>query len=415
MKPELLFLSHRLPTPPHNGAALRTFNTIKVLSESYRVTALCFDRLDPVLRDMDLASRIDQLRPCAHVEVFPILQQESRLRFVRDHAQSVLTGEAYTLAAYESPAYAAAIRRARQDHDFALVHMDSLDLARFLPLLDGLPVACTHHNVESQLLRRRAGSEARLRGAYLRYQAEKLEQLERYWLPRVALNVAVSHDDAEYFRRLAPGARLHVMPNGVDIDYFRPLAGPQQDSVFVGGTNWFPNREGLEWFHAAVLPALRALGEQGTVTWVGRCTDADRRAFGGLDGVVLTGYVPDVRPYLHAAACFIAPLRVGGGTRLKILDAWASGKAVVSTTQGCEGLRTTDGANILIADEPAAFARAMQRVLEDTQLRDALGRAGRETVEQHYSWSGIGSELCRSYATIQLQTNSARSHIQHAP
>ena len=400
LKPELLFLSHRLPTPPHNGAAIRTYNIIRVLSESYRVTALCFDRLDPVLAGLDLEERIKALRPYADVEVFPIPQQHSRVRFLMDHARSVLTGEAYTLFAYDSSPFADAMRRALALRNFALVHVDTLDLARHVALAGALPVACTHHNVESQLLRRRARTEPAVRRAYLEFQADKLERLERYWLPRVALNIAVSEDDARLLRSMAPTARVEVIPNGVDVDYFRPRTVPQDGCVFVGGTNWFPNRDGLEWFHGAALAELRALDVRAPVTWVGRCTDDDRRRFGDADGVRFAGYVPDVRPFLDAAACVIAPLRVGGGTRLKILDAWACGKAVVSTTQGCEGLRTIDGGNILIADEPRAFAQAIRRVLDDAELRGALGRAGRDTVERHYGWAGLGRELCRLYAGL---------------
>jgi glycosyltransferase involved in cell wall biosynthesis len=200
-----------------------------------------------------------------------------------------------------------------------------------------------------------------------------------------------------------------VIPNGVDVDFFRPREEAQEGCVFVGGTNWFPNRDGLEWFHGAVLPELRLLGQHTSVTWVGRCTDDDRRRFGGAEGVAFTGYVPDVRPFLGGAACVIAPLRVGGGTRLKILDAWASGRAVVSTTQGCEGLRAISGANLIVADEPAGFAQAIQRVLDDPSLRDALGRAGRETAERHYSWTALGRELCRLYAEVTDATLPSRT------
>ncbi|MEP6492869.1 MAG: glycosyltransferase family 4 protein [bacterium] len=414
MKPDLLFLSHRLPTPPHNGAAIRTLNTIRVLSESYRVTALCFDRLDAQLRRMNLQERIDALRPYADVEVFSIPQQDSRLRFVADHVRSLLTGSAYTIYAYDSSAYAAAVKRVQKERNFVLVHVDTLDLARYLPLLGNIPIACTHHNVESQLLYRRAITEPPLRRAYLNIQAKKLEQLERHWLPRVAVNIAVSDDDARTFRGLAPNARVEVAPNGVDIDYFRPEQVEHSGCAFTGGTNWFPNRDGLEWFHAEILPKLRALGDKTEITWVGRCTPDDQKQYGGPNGVVLTDYVPDVRPYLQRAACVIAPLRVGGGTRLKILDAWSSGKAVISTSRGCEGLRTEHGANILIADDPADFARQIQRVVHDPQLQQTLGRAGRATAERHYSWQGIGRELCKVYQTVQrdpasLQTPRSRS------
>ena len=400
-KPELLYLSHRLPTPPHNGAALRTFNTIRLLSDSYRITALCFDRRDAILSSLNLEARIDALRPYADVEVFQIPQQQSRARLILDHARSVLTNEAYTLFVYDSPQYAAAVERALAEHDFVLAHVDSLDLARYLPLLGELPVACTHHNVESQLLRRRALTEPLLRRAYLNLQASKLERLEKEWLPRVAINVAVSDDDAQTFAELAPQARIELAPNGVDVDYFTPGTGEEQaGTVFVGGTNWFPNRDALEWFHRDILPELRALGEAGPVTWIGRCSATDKEKFGGPDGVVFTGYVPDVRPYLHRAACVIAPLRVGGGTRLKILDAWACGSAVVATTQGSEGLARIDGHNILIADEPRAFAQAIQRVLNDASLRAALGHAGREAVERRYSWTSIVGRLAEIYAEL---------------
>ena len=408
-KPELLYLSHRLPTPPHNGAALRTFNTIRVLSESYRITAVCFDRTDAILAQLGLEHRVDALRPYADVEVFPIPQQQSRLRLIVDHARSVLTDEAYTIFGYDSSQYAAAIKRALAEHDFAMVHVDSLDLARFIPLFTGLPVACTHHNVESQLLRRRALTEPPLRRAYLNFQAAKLKRLEEFWLPRVAVNIAVSEGDAQTFRAMAPGARVEIAPNGVDIDFFTPGTGREQSgTVFVGGTNWFPNKDGLEWFHKHILPELRALGEAGPVTWVGRCTADDEERFGGPNGVAFTNYVPDVRPYLQRAACVIAPLRVGGGTRLKILDAWACGSAVVATSQGSEGLVRVDGVNILIADEPRAFARAIQRVINDPSLRASLGREGRATVEQHYSWSSIGGKLAEVYTELRGARSAPR-------
>jgi glycosyltransferase involved in cell wall biosynthesis len=411
-KPELLYLSHRLPIPPHNGAAIRTFNVIRVLSETYKITALCFDRTDAILARLNLEERIDGLRPYADVQVFPILQQQSRGRLILDHARSVLTNEAYTVFAYDSPAFTAAVKRALAEHTFALVHVDSLDLARYLPLFDGLPVACTHHNVESQLLRRRALTEPPFRRAYLNFQAAKLERLERRWLPRVSVNVAVSDDDAQTFRKLVPGVRVEIAPNGVDIDYFKPTDERNQaGTVFVGGTNWFPNRDGLEWFHRDILPELRALGEDGPVTWVGRCTEADKQRFGGPDGVIFTDYVPDVRPFLHQASCFIAPLRVGGGTRLKILDAWACGSAVVSTSRGSEGLETVDGTNILIADEPRPFALAIQRVIKDAALRASLGRAGRETVVRRYSWTSIGRDLSAVYAEIQTSPGAKQPRV----
>ena len=119
-----------------------------------------------------------------------------------------------------------------------------------------------------------------------------------------------------------------------------------------------------------------------------------------MHGITATGYVDDVRPYVQAAACYIVPLRSGGGTRLKILDAWAMGKAVVSTSVGCEGLAAKDGQNILIRDNAVEFAEAVRAVVRDERLRAKLGGAARETVQRHYDWAVIGESLIREYALL---------------
>jgi glycosyltransferase involved in cell wall biosynthesis len=259
----------------------------------------------------------------------------------------------------------------------------------------------THHNVESQLLERRSvGEAAGWRRHYFRLQAERLRRAEAEWMPRVALNVVVSSEDERVFRAIAPGASYAVVPNGVDVDYFRPQPGPTEGCVFVGGTTWHPNRDALHWFAAEILPRLRARGEQGPVTWVGRVTDEERHAFDGVDGLHLTGYVDDIRPYLARATCFIAPLRFGGGTRLKLLDAWAMGKAIVSTNPGAEGLGGIDGQDLLLADEPEAFTDAVVKVLRDRGLAERLGAGGRAAVEARFSWAVIGRRMSDLYRGV---------------
>lgn len=232
-----------------------------------------------------------------------------------------------------------------------------------------------------------------------------MEATERAWCGRVALNVAVSEDDAAALRRLAPGARVVVVPNGVDVGSFQPAPDPEGESlVFVGGANWFPNRDALEYFCQDILPLLRRTRPRLKVTWVGAAREPDRRRFRAEHDVELTGYVGDIRPYVNAAACFIVPLRVGGGSRLKILDAWALGKAVVSTSVGCEGLAAEDEGNLLVADEPATFAAAVERVLADRSLRRALGRAARELAEREYAWEVVGARLVDAYGQLLAPT-----------
>jgi glycosyltransferase involved in cell wall biosynthesis len=284
--------------------------------------------------------------------------------------------------------------------------MDSLDLAGYLPLLTGLSVVCVHHNVESALLRRRASTTRGLAGQYIAMQARLTENEERRWCPAVSLNIAVSDADLHAFQRIAPTARFVVIPNGVDTQTFQPTDASEEGIVFVGGYSWQPNRDAMERFCLEVLPRLRARGIRANVTWVGRAPDAVKREYAERYGVHLTGYVSDIRPVVQRAACYIAPLRAGGGTRLKILDAWAMGKAVVSTTVGCEGLDARDGENILIRDAPEAFGEAVASVLADEDLRRRLGDQARQTAEQLYDWEVIGRPMLAYYRQSLLAENS---------
>jgi glycosyltransferase involved in cell wall biosynthesis len=195
----------------------------------------------------------------------------------------------------------------------------------------------------------------------------------------------------------------------VDVDAFRPQVGATAGCVFVGGTTWFPNRDGLEWFALAVLPELERLNWNSEVTWVGRATREEIDRFNAIKGLKLTGYVDDIRPFVHAASCFVVPLRVGGGTRLKVLDAWAMGKAVISTRLGAEGLDARHDENILLADDPVEFAQAVIRVLQHAGLRSRLGTSARATVERLYSWDGIGTGMRALYRSVLQDVGEGRA------
>jgi glycosyltransferase involved in cell wall biosynthesis len=418
IRKRLLFLCQTLPFPPDGGVNIRSFNILRLLSRRFDVTALCFYRRAERGNPEAVANAIRGLLPYARVEAFAIPQEHHRTRLLWDHGRSVLRGRAYTVYAYESAAYRKRVRDLVASGEIDLVHMDSLDLAAYLPSLGALPVVCTHHNVESQLLWRRAlAEEVPWRRVYLRWQAAWLEALEREWCGRVGLNVAVSDLDRAALQRIAPAARIAVVPNGVDVDAYAPSAGgpgagERGGLVFVGGANWFPNRDALEFFCTDILPHLRNGATGGRpalpIVWVGRSSPQDQERYAADFGVRLTGYVDDIRPYVREATCYVVPLRVGGGTRLKILDAWAMGKAVVSTTVGCEGLAAAPGENILIADTPEEFATAVRHVLTDPVLRERLGRGGRRTAESTYSWDVIGAQVNALYQSLTPAEASVR-------
>jgi len=402
-RPRLLFLCQTVPYPPDSGVAIRSFHVLRLLAPHFDVTALCFyRRKGGAVPRGDLAQRLSALRPLAAVEAFPVPQEHSAWRLGWDHVRSVGSQRVHTTFVFDSPVVRARLAQLHRERQFDLVHMDSIALSRYLPLVGDAPVVCVHHNIESLLLRRRAQVErARWRRLYLQLQGRLMEREERRWCRRCALNIVVSEADERELRRIVPGANCAVVPNGVDIEAFRPTAGREEGLVFVGELTWFPNRDALQFFTDEILPRVRALNGETPARWVGRASEEDRRQYRDGWGIELTGYVADVRPYVRDAACFVVPLRVGGGTRLKILDAWAMGKAVVSTSVGCEGLAAEDGRNILIRDDPAEFARAVCDVLRDQSLRARLGAAARQTVEQHYSWERIGGPMLQLYDALQ--------------
>lgn len=397
--PRLLFLCQTLPYPPDGGVWIRTYHVLRLLARAFDITALCFERArtaDANSRDVEVSR--EALARFADVEVFAIPQVHSRVRYVWDHVRSAARRKVYTTYVYDSRAFRRRLTEVLTSTSFDIVHVDSLDLAPYLPSCDGLPVVCVHHDVEPLLLRRRAAVERRCwRRGYLMYQASLRQQVERTWCARVALNVAMSEQDRALLTGIAPGSRIAVVPNGVDVEEFQPGSPNGTGLAFAGGTTPFPNLDALNFFAEQISPHLCTADTSVSTRWIGRASPSQQRLYRERWGIELTGYVDDVRPLLRDAACHIVPLRVGGGTRLKILNSWAMGKPVVSTSLGCEGLAAVDGENILIRDDPKEFAHAVLAVLNDEGLRRRLGARGRATVERLYSWDVIGQTMIETY------------------
>ncbi len=381
---------------------MRTMNILTQLQNEFDVSVVAFSRAN---HQPDIAAREDAQRQLSRMvsRVFPavaIPSEASRVRRAWDHIRSVVTGRPYIYYEYDAPSFRRYLRQALDQVPPQMIHLDSLDLYGWLKLLPQVPVACTHHDIESQLLRRRAAHLPGLLGTYVRHQASLTERVERGLAPRFDVNVMVSESDADQLRSLAPGARTVVVPNGVATDHFAPnsASSPVAGRVaFVGPTYMHANRDAVDFFLRAVWPMVRIRRKDATFVLIGRCPDEARVKYEAIEGVAAAGYVPDVRPHMAASQVCVAPLRIGGGTRLKILEAWSMGKAVVSTTVGCEGLDVVDGGNILIRDDPDAFGEAVVQLLGDTALRTRLGDAARDTAVRSYSWQVVGQRIRDAY------------------
>lgn len=405
MRPSVLFLSQCLPYPPHSGVTNRTYHIALELQREFDITLLAYSRRNHQADGMTrAAARAALARELTEVlEPVPIASERSATARLWNCVRSTVSSHPYLYYEYAHPEFArqlaGVLGRRRPD----LVHLDSMDLYRWLPKLPAVPVTCTHHSIESDLLRLRAGQiGSAVARAYLRLQANRIEHLERTLTQSFAVNVMMSELDAARLHALNPLAKTVVAPNGVDVDYLRPspVAPVHGRVVFLGPTYMFPNRDAVDFFLNEIWAQVLRTVPQASFHLVGKNSPEDQVRFQNHPAVACNGYVPDVRPHLAQAACSVVPIRIGGGTRLKILDAWAMGKAIVSTTVGCEGLAARDGENILIRDDPAAFAEAVVRVLTDADLRCHLETNARRTAEECYAWPIIGQALRDTYRAL---------------
>ena len=409
-RPRLLFLAQCLPYPPHSGVAVRTFNVLKQLQEAYDIDLIAFYRRSHQQDKSALVAAREMLGRVADyvAEPTPIPNEHSTPRKLWDHLRSVFTGRVYTYYEYDSHAFGQRLRTVLHARTPDLVHLDSLDLHRWLPQVPRVPIACTHHDIDAELLRLRARRlDQAIMRYYLQFQADRSERAARQLCPAFALNVMMSAVDASRLKTLAPGATTLVVPNGTDTDYFRPngtksVAGRV---VFVGPTHSFPNRDAVEFLLQEIWPRIRAADRATSLRLIGRNAAGDQARYAAETGVIPLGHVPDVRPPLAEASCCVVPIRVGGGTRLKILDAWAMGKAVVSTSLGCEGLDAVDGKNILVRDTPDAIADGVTQVLGDAQLRMRLEQNARRTALETYSWQIVGARMRAAYNELLSQAD----------
>ncbi|MFL5482790.1 MAG: glycosyltransferase family 4 protein [Gemmatimonadaceae bacterium] len=406
MRQQILFLSQCLPYPPHSGVTNRTYHVLLQLQRRFDVTLVAFSRRNHQADHTARANSTSALRAelSRVLDSVPIASEWSLAKKIQIHFESVMARKPYIFFDYASRQFGKEIETALHDNTFDLVHLDSLDVSGWLPLIPSVPITCTHHSIESELLRLRATHIGnRLSAAYLNHQAKLLEATERALCGRFALNVMTSELDATRLRALVPRANTASIPNGVDVNYFTPTESQRAVRgrvVFLGPTYMFPNRDGVEFFLSKIWPLILSDLPNVTFHLLGKNSHRDKTEFESNAGVTCHGYVDDIRPHFAAAQCSVVPLRTGGGTRLKILDAWAMGSAIVSTSIGCEGLAAVDGTNILIRDDPRQFAEAVTAVLRDGELRRQLGENGRKTAETIYAWSVVGDKLNGAYSAL---------------
>ena len=386
----VLWLKTELLHPIDKGGRIRTYGMLRALKELHHVTYLTLDNGQAAPGAHEAA-----LEYCHELIRVPFTEAPRRSpRFWSELAANLFSSLPYAISKYRSPDLRRALEQAVRERGVDVVVCDFLAPSQNVPPGLGCPTVLFQHNVEAAIWKRHAEVRTNaISRAYFREQWRRMERFERQECRRFDRVVAVSRTDAEQIEREYGLRHVGDVPTGVDVEYFRPAGRATiepRNLVFTGSMDWMPNEDGIVWFVNEILPRIHARLPDVTLTVVGRKPPAAIQALATRDPRLrVTGSVPDVRPYMEAAPVFIVPLRVGGGTRLKIFEALAMERALVSTTIGAEGLPLVEGRHALIADQPDAFAQAVVALLEDPARATQMGREGAAFVRGQFGWDGV--------------------------
>jgi sugar transferase (PEP-CTERM/EpsH1 system associated) len=386
----ILWLKTELLHPVDKGGKIRTFHMLKELKREHHVTYLTLDD----------GSAPPDARERATEYCHELVRVEHRTRekfsagFYGELAANLVSPLPYFMKKYKSAGMRREIERLVAGGKFDVLVCDFLQPSVNVPAR--LPVAAVlfQHNVEAMIWKRHYEVQTNpLKKSYLYGQWRKSHAYERAACRRFDHVVAVSREDREMMQRAYGLKSVSDVPTGVDTEFFRPRGMERREPhnlVFTGSMDWLPNEDAIQFFTKEIMPRIRERVPGATLTVVGRNPYASLVELGRRDpSVIVTGRVEDVRPYMERAAAYVVPIRVGGGTRLKIYEAMAMEKPIISTTIGAEGLPVANGREVLLADTAEEFAAAVVRVLTDEAKARELGARAAVAVREKFSWDKV--------------------------
>ena len=395
----ILWISPRQCFPPNSGAKLRDYHCAKAIGQIAELTYVHF--LDPGANPPS-STDMPFCRAIVSVKKPPTYTVGNLVR-------GLVGRWPLPILNYFSQEMATVLKNLRTKDNFDIVHFDSMHMASYETLFTNsenprVRSVYDWHNIESESMKRYSVEvKSVAKRFYANSTVTRLQKLETALLQNAFAHIVCSKREEMELASRMPGARVATVPNGVDIAFFaRPtldLRWPPKSIIFVGAMNYYPNIDAALWFARDVWPRLRSLFPECRLTLVGSDPAPAVLALRGTEGIEVTGTVEDVRPFYHHADVALAPLRMGGGTRLKILEAMAARVPVISTTVGAEGLAVESGRNILIADEtnPESWVRAILSLRESERLRTELVASAMQLVRDRYDWTVIGRSLCDTY------------------
>ncbi len=388
---KILILDEEIPYPLNTGKRIRSFNLLSRLARNNDVTYLAYGTEDS---ESYRALKAKGIKPVAIPSQIP---PKSGLMFYARLLANLFSRYPYIVTSHKTEIFSKIlneiISKARPD----LIISEWTPYAVFVRDISGIKKVIVAHNIEHRIWERYYENESNpFKKWYIGRQKKKVARFEREAFNFVDGATAVSRVEAEQIRRLNSGLEIEVVENGVDPEYYDlPPGRENKNMVFVGSMNWRPNQDAINYFVHEIFPLIREKDKDITATFVGQNPPESIRKLERLSGIKIADNVDDVRPYVQNCTISIVPLRIGGGSRLKILEAFAMRKAVVSTSIGAEGLDVINEEHLLLADTPETFAGAVLRLMNDAELRARLGESGRKLAVEKYGWDYLAGKLER--------------------
>ncbi|MBL3556705.1 MULTISPECIES: glycosyltransferase family 4 protein [Marinobacter] len=404
---KLLWLSHLIPYPPKGGVLQRTYNMIKEVSKYHEITLVAFNQagfLSASLPDQNdpLEYAKQELLKCVEsIHVLDIPEDAISGGRYLTALKALFCGQAYNMEWLKSAEARDTIASLLAEKSFDAVHIDTISLCVYSDLLKGLPVVLNHHNFESAMLRARSKTEQNpVKSLYYKYEASRLWKSEVEHCRHSSLNVTCSDEDAESMKAAIGDGEFISVPNGADVSYFYPNSSvtvAPKSIVIVGGLSWYPNREAVEYFIREIWPLIKVRLPDMRVDIIGRDPTPEMLKLAETDELFrVHGFVDDVRDYLWRAQFYICPIRTGGGTKLKILDALASGCCIIADPFACKGIKVQDGIDVTFAQTPESYVDAIVDLLGNPEKEARLRKAGPELIRNRYSYLSIGKRYAEA-------------------
>ncbi|SCZ55929.1 glycosyltransferase family 4 protein [Thiohalomonas denitrificans] len=414
---QLLWVSHLVPYPPKGGALQRSFNLLREVCRYHAVDLVAFVQR-PYLRYLDedediaLQTAHSELKQFCRTVQFEALPEDiNRTGRTGLLVSSLFRAKPYTVNWLSSRAMAMRIRKQVARVQYDVVHLDTISLLEYRDELEGIPLLLNHHNIESQMMLRRASNERRLfRRFYMLQEGKKIRRYESTRGALADLHITCSRLDSERLVDVAPSLSEKVaeIPNGVDLDYFAPSQEKTRNGgiIFVGRLGAYANRRAALYIAEELWPALKVRFPNLLVDIIGAAPPQKLVNLSESEpNLRVHGFVDDVRPYIDAASVYVCPITDGGGTKLKVLDALAMGKALVADPIACEGIAVTDNIDVALARTTDDYIEKIGLLLDNEAVRTKMEKAARRLVEKRYSYSAIGRQLAAHYRSISGRKN----------